>query len=198
VGILALAILPLLTPFFVHAGLDAASSEQYLRLDRASTAALSDRTVSELVFGPGTFAFPGPDGAPFYSAAEAAHLRDARVLLIGFLALGVLSLAFVGVSLLRGRRWNAVARGAAGLAVATVVIGVVGFFAFEPVFELFHQIFFPGGNWAFDNATSHMVQLYPYAFWELAAAGLGAFAIGIAVAVWLFARSRGRTSGTPA
>jgi uncharacterized membrane protein len=69
-----------------------------------------------------------------------------------------------------------------------VVIGVVGSVAFEPMFELFHRIFFPGGNWAFDPRTERLVQLYPYAFWQLIAAGLGLVSGVLGVVTWAVAR----------
>jgi integral membrane protein (TIGR01906 family) len=198
IAILGVALLPLLTPFAIHPLLDLAQSNLWLGLGQQTTHQLSDRTVSELVFGPGSFAFPGPSGAAFYAADEASHLRDARTLLYLFEALAVGSILLVTWSLVRRRAWRPVARGALGLIVAVVILAVVGSFAFEPAFELFHEIFFPGGNWAFDPLTSHLVQLYPYVFWEAVSGALGLIAIALALVVWWFARSRARTAGRSA
>jgi integral membrane protein (TIGR01906 family) len=193
IAILGVALLPLLTPVVIHPLLDLGQANLWLALSTDATHQLSDRTVSELVFGPGTFAFAGPSGAAFYAAAEASHLRDARTLLYLFEGVALAALVLVVWSIRSRRSWRAVSRGAVVLIVAVVVIGVVGFFAFEPAFELFHEIFFPGGNWAFDPYTSHLVQLYPYVFWEAVSATLGAVAIGIAIVVWFVARRRART-----
>jgi integral membrane protein (TIGR01906 family) len=205
IAILALAILPLLTPFFIHPALDAADSAAWLGVDPATAHALSDRTVSELVFGPGTFQLVGPDGAAFFTPDEQAHMRDARTLLSLFLALGALCTLVVGLYLARLRgparararraALAAVARGAVWLAMAILALSVLGAVAFEPAFELFHRIFFPGGNWAFDPSTSHLVQLYPQAFWELAAGAFGGLALLLAAVTWAFGRSRSRASG---
>ena len=190
IAILGVALLPLLTPLVLHPLLDASTSAAWLQLSPRLVHDLSDRTVSELVFGPGSFAFVGPNGAAFYQASEIAHLRDARTLLILFEGLTVVCVLFVAWSVARRGAWSPVRRGAAGLAVGIVVVGVVGFFAFEPAFELFHEIFFPGGNWAFDPLSSHMVQLYPYDFWQLTAGTLGLIGIVGAAVVWAVARRR--------
>ena len=191
-AILALALLPLLTPWVMHPTLDAAQSAAWLGTDSGTVHALSDRTVDELLFGPGTFAFPGPDDLPFYVPAEVSHLHDARTLLWLLVGFGALATLGMGVALVRGAAPIATVRaiglGGAVTAIGVVLIGVVGLVAFEPLFELFHRIFFPGGNWAFDPRTERLVQLYPYAFWQLIAAALGGAAAVIGVIVWLLAR----------
>jgi uncharacterized membrane protein len=70
-----------------------------------------------------------------------------------------------------------------------VVVGVVGFIAFDPLFELFHRLFFPGGNWEFP-ADSNMIRLYPYAFWQLTAGALGVLCVMGGGLVWGLARRR--------
>jgi uncharacterized membrane protein len=70
-----------------------------------------------------------------------------------------------------------------------VIVGVLGFVAFDPLFELFHRVFFPGGNWEFP-ADSNMIRLYPYAFWQLTAAALGALCVIGGGLVWWLARRR--------
>ncbi len=88
----------------------------------------------------------------------------------------------------RRRIVRAIGLGGAATAIGVVVIGIVGLVAFEPLFELFHRIFFPGGNWAFDPRTERLVQLYPYAFWQVIAAALGVVAAILGVIVWLVSR----------
>src|ERR671915_9057 len=84
VTILGACVVLLLTPLYVHPALDAAGAPASLGLSAAETHRLSDRTVGELVFGPGDFAFAGPDGARFYDAAEASHMQDVRFVLMVF------------------------------------------------------------------------------------------------------------------
>jgi integral membrane protein (TIGR01906 family) len=192
VAILAVALLPLLTPLVMHPVLDAAQSAAWLGSDLQTAHALSDRTVDELLFGPGTFAFQLPAGVAFYDAAEIAHLGDARTLLWLLLGAGTLAILALAVALVRSDRPDRIAHaiglGGAVTSIGVVVIGVVGLIAFEPLFELFHRVFFPGGNWAFDPRTERLVQLYPYAFWQLIAAGLGIVAALLGVVTWAVAR----------
>jgi hypothetical protein len=198
VAIVAIAILPLLTPLVLHPLLDATGADLWLGTTPAITHGLSDATVTDLVLG-GPFAVAVPGGSPLYAADEVAHLRDARLLLWLLLGGGLLGVAGLGVRLTAGidRRgtWRGVARGGAIAAAGTLILGVVGWFAFEPLFELFHRLFFPGGNWAFDARTSRLVQLYPFAFWELAAAGLGAGVVVLGTVTWVVGRRRGRGVG---
>lgn len=160
----------------------------------------SDRTVRQLL-GQGDFLIsvecPGTQTCPpqevLYTDAEAAHLRDARTVLYVFIGLAVAALVLVIAALVHrphdARRWRAVARGGAGLAIGSVVVGVVGFVAFDPLFELFHRVFFPGGNWEFP-ADSNMIRLYPFAFWQLTAAALGVLCVIGGGLVWSLARRR--------
>ena len=192
VAILAIALLPLLTPLVMHPVLDAAQSAAWLGSDPQTARALSDRTVEELLFGPGMFAFQAPSGVQFYDQAEIDHLRDARTLLWLLFAAGTLAVLTIGVALVRSDRPDRIVRaiglGGAVTVIGVVIIGVVGFVAFEPLFELFHRIFFPGGNWAFDPRTERLVQLYPFAFWQLIAGGLGLVAGILGFVTWGTAR----------
>jgi len=199
--IIALALLPLLTSWVMHPTLDAAQSAAWLQTDAVTAHDLSDRTVSELVFGPATFAFAAPDGTAMYDTAEIDHLRDARTLLWLMFGLAVLAALGIVLALVRsadpGRIVAAVGLGGAVTALGVVVIGIVGVLAFDPLFELFHQVAFPGGNWAFDPRTERLVQLYPYAFWQLIAAALGVVAAVIGVVVWLVSRLLTRPAPAP-
>ena len=64
-------------------------------------------------------------------------------------------------------------RGALGLTVGTVVLGVVGLVAFDQLFSVFHEIFFPAGSYLFDPTTDRLVQLFPFAFWDETALVVG-------------------------
>ena len=177
VVIVAVALLPLLTPWFMHPALDGCPVGGLAPRHASDQAhVLSDETVTELALGPGAFAFAGPDGGPFYDAAERAHMQDARTLLLLLFAAAAASAVGIAVALKRRDRaatLRAISTGGGVTAIGVVIIGVIGLVAFEPLFELFHRVFFPGGNWAFDPRTEHLVQLYPYAFWEIAAAAPG-------------------------
>ena len=191
ITILAVALVLLLTPFWTHFALGASSSVAPTGGGQAAVDA-SDQTVRALVTLR-RFDFAAADGSPMYTAEEQGHMRDVQVVLYGFLLVAVVSLVFVVVSLWRAMRdagrWRAVARGGIWLIVAMIVLGLFAFFAFETVFTLFHEIFFPGGNWAFPD-TSNLIRLYPEPFWELSSAALGTLAIAGSLVVWFLARRR--------
>jgi uncharacterized membrane protein len=148
---------------------------------------LSDRTSAELFVGPGSFSDFGLD--------EAAHMRDVRLVLLTFLAVAALSLAFLGWSIRRtpdsSNTWRAISRGGSGLVASLILIGAIAAVAFGTAFELFHRILFPGGNWSF-GPDSYLIRLYPYGFWQLSAAALGVLAITGGALVWALARRRAR------
>ena len=183
----AVALLVLMTPPWMHIALDLSGGARALATPDFAHQ-LSDATVAELFLGPGTFSTFGAD--------EAGHMRDVRLVLWAFLGLAAASGAIVTWAL--GRRsdsvdtWRAIARG--GLLLVGVIVGVGAFavLAFGIAFELFHRIFFPGGNWAF-SGDSLLIRLYPYEFWQLSAAALGVLAAIAGGAVWWFARRRSRS-----
>jgi hypothetical protein len=187
----ALALLPLLTPWVMHAVLDLGDSAAWLRMEPAAVHAASDWTVNELLFGPGTWLGPAPDGSPFYGATEVQHLRDVRQLLWLTFLVGGLALIAILVLLERSADGDqvmaAVGLGGALVAVTVVIAAVVGVLAFDPLFELFHEVFFPQGDWAFDPSTERLVQLYPLRFWQAMAALLGVLMLLLGVGAWLAA-----------
>ena len=192
--VLAASLLVLIQPAYLHAALDASGAARLLGVSPQDVHRLSDQTVRELLFGPGTFAFSGPAGTAFYDPFEAAHMRDVRVVLYAFL--GTSAVAAVGLVLALARAgdrrwvWIAVGRGAFVLAASMTAAGLFALLAFDRAFELFHRVFFPGGNWAFDPNSQRLVQLYPLSFWQLTSAALGALTIGGGLAVWWVARRR--------
>jgi integral membrane protein (TIGR01906 family) len=190
--IVAFSLLPLLTPWVMHAGLDAADSPAWLGLSATATHELSDQTVDELVFGPGTWQLVAPNGTPFYDAAEVQHLRDVRDLLWLTFLVGGLSALLILVLVERVRDPDDVIRavglGGAVTAVGVVVLGLIGLVAFDPLFDLFHRVFFPAGDWAFDPRTQRLVQLYPLAFWQIMAAALAVLMVVLGTITWLGAR----------
>lgn len=181
--ILAIVLLLLMTPIWVHFAMSASAAPGI----QPGLTRLSDLTVNELLFGPGTF-------SPF-SADEAAHLRDVRLVLYVFLALAIGSAGLLAWSSRRHssdpRIWRSISRGGAALAVTLVALGAFAALAFGIAFELFHRILFPGGNWAFSE-DSLLIRLYPYGFWQLSAAAFGVLGILVGLIAWFVARRRAR------
>ena len=192
IALMGLALLVMLTPWSVHIALDTAGSAATLGTSADVARRLSDETVRDLVLG-GDFGVVA-GGVPFYTPAEVGHLGNARLVLYAFLVVAAASGAIVLSALARrtdhASAWRAVGRGGAALAVVVLALGIIGMIAFGPAFELFHRIFFFGGNWAFDPGTSLLVRLYPQAFWVAASAMLGGFALGLGLLTWAAARIR--------
>ena len=192
--VLAVALLLLLTPMWTHFALDAADSVSPTGRGQAAIE-ISDKTVGALVTL-GSFNFAAGNGAPMYAADEQAHMRDVQVVFYGFMVLAVASLVFVLAAVARAprdaSRWRALSRGGVWLVGFVIVLGVFAATAFDAAFTLFHEIFFPGGNWSFP-ATSNLIRLYPEPFWELSSAALGALAIVGGVAIWFLARRHAAT-----
>jgi integral membrane protein (TIGR01906 family) len=190
----AVALLMLLTPFYLHPALDAAASPAWLGMSAQQAHDYSDETVSDLVLGPGTFELTAPNGTPFYDADERGHMRDVRVVLYGFLALAAVSAVVFAYAVARSRTdrlfARAISSGGLSLVVGTIVLGVFAAVAFDTAFELFHELLFPGGNFTFDPTKQRLVQLYPIAFWQLTSAALGVLLIAGGALAWFVGRRR--------
>ena len=191
-AIIALAVLPLLTPWFIHRALDAAGSAEILGMTQALAHDMSDRTVEQLLLG-GDFDFESPAGGAFYDIDERGHLGDARLLLGIFLVLGGIGIVTIGAALSRWKErraavWTVVRRAGLTTSLVVLVLGFISLVAFDSLFTLFHQIFFPGGNWSFDSSTQRLVQLYPFRFWQIASAALGTLILIIGLATWALGR----------
>lgn len=186
--ILAVALLILMTPIWMHFALNSTGCRDFYAGLSQDCYALSDGTIRELFVGPGTFTAFAP--------SEAAHMRDVRIVLWAFLVLAAASLLIVAWRVWRDGRspetWRAVARGGLLLAGIVVVVGLFAALAFSVAFELFHRIVFPGGNWAF-SGDSLLIRLYPYEFWQLTAGALGVLAIVGGLGSWYLARRRLRS-----
>jgi integral membrane protein (TIGR01906 family) len=75
------------------------------------------------------------------------------------------------------------------LAVGVVVVGLAFALFFDRAFELFHELFFPPGTYAFDPRTERLVQLFPDQFWSETSVAIAAAVFVLALAVaWLGGR----------
>ena len=81
----------------------------------------------------------------------------------------------------RGDALRLVRAGALAATAIVAVIGVAAALAFDPLFLLFHDVFFPQGNFLFDPATSNLIRLYPEWYWQGITAGVGLSFIAVAV-----------------
>jgi integral membrane protein (TIGR01906 family) len=198
--VIAIAILPFLTPAWV-------SFEQG-RTHAASLAGYSDAELTvatnailhDLVLGPPDFAVQ-VGGAPVLEERERAHMRDVRGVFGGFFLLAGIAAATLIVLSAGARRmghparaWSAIGSAMRWLVVGIVVVGVVASVAFDALFEIFHELFFPAGSFSFDPRTDHLVQLFPFDFWSETTIVLGVVIVVLAAIVALVAGRLARRS----
>ncbi len=173
--IVALAVLPFLTPQWVASEQDRSNAAGWTGYSVEELKAATGSILSDLVLGPPDFDMQ-VRAETVLDERERGHMRDVRTV---FVRLWVLAALSIVVLLMASRRpdraatWRAVRRGALGLAVAVVVLGGVALVAFDALFETFHEVVFPAGSFTFDPASERLVQLFPFQFWQETAIVVG-------------------------
>jgi uncharacterized membrane protein len=118
-------------------------------------------------------------------------MSDVRVVFRGAESIAPLALTVIAFRLFRARRRGAalllIRDGSLMAAALVALIGVIAVIAFDPLFLLFHEVFFPQGNFLFDPATSNLVRLYPEWYWEGITVRVGLSFIVVALALGLVA-----------
>jgi integral membrane protein (TIGR01906 family) len=123
--------------------------------------------VSAEVFGVERELF-GPDEVSHMYDVKQLFLKTYRVQLIS----GLFLLAMAGLYAASDRRsalyaYTVWLRRGSLLTVAIVLaIGIASTIAFDAVFNAFHLIGFPQGNFLFDLTTDYLVRVFPFGFWE--------------------------------
>jgi integral membrane protein (TIGR01906 family) len=197
--ILAVSILPFLTPAWVAFEQDRAQAAAWTGYSAPDLRVVTDSILGDLVLGRGDFDVQLA-GAPVLTPPERAHMRDVRGVFGGLALLAALSAVLVVVAFRRSRAgaartrtWLAIRRGAITLAGVVVILGLVAAVAFDAAFELFHRLFFAPGTYDFDPRTSRLVQLFPETFWSETAIAVGAVVVVLALVIaWLAARRADR------
>jgi integral membrane protein (TIGR01906 family) len=196
--VVALAILPFLAPPWVAFAQGRAQAAAWTGYTDDQLRFATDAILRDLVIGPPSFdvTLPG-QSAPVLDPNERAHMRDVRGVFAGFYVAAIIgALVLVGAFVLnrgrpaRARLWRRMSRIGAVIAVVTVVGGGIGVLVFDQAFVVFHEIFFPEGNWSFDPATSKLVQLFPDQFWSETTIAVGVLIIALALGLWLLGRWR--------
>ncbi|MFC6353364.1 TIGR01906 family membrane protein [Rothia nasimurium] len=127
-------------------------------------------------------------GEAAFLASEVEHMTDVkRVMLISItFALIMLALALLSARTLRlrapGVLRSSLFTGAWLTLVLTIGLGLAGLLGWEAFFTIFHEVFFPQGNWQF-RMSDTLIRLYPPQFWVDAAATAGALTLLMTAAV---------------
>jgi integral membrane protein (TIGR01906 family) len=191
--ILAVAILPFVNPAWISFEQGRARAEAWTGYSPAQLRQATDAILSDLIVGPPTFDVVVA-GQPVLNDRERAHMTDVRGVFVAFgvLAVASLGLLVLGHRLARGPGafWRAVRGGATVLAVGVLVVGIIGAFAFDAAFEVFHRLFFAGGSYAFDARTDRLVQLFPDQFWFETSLAVGALILLLCLVTWRVATGR--------
>ena len=125
-----------------------------------------------------------PNGSPAFGFRELSHMRDVRrlfgIALRGQL-IALVVIAALALGLARTRFRLVVPLGLLAGAVATLAIAVLAvpliLLGFDGFFTRFHEVFFSGDSWQFNNADT-LIRIYPEQFWQ----DVSRLAAGIAVA----------------
>lgn len=153
--------------------------------------AVTGSILGDLFIGPPDFAVT-VGGQPVLDAAERSHMVDVRNILLPATILFAAVIGLLGVLLATsGRRawlWRGIAWGSGAVAVTGVVVDVAVVFFFDAAFLLFHQVFFPQGNFSFDPRTQRLTQLFPDQFWTETSIAIAVVGMLIAVTVSIVAR----------
>ena len=193
VVIVALAIVPFLNPGWVAFEQGRARADLWTGYTPAELRHATDAILSDLVLGPPKFDVTVA-GREVLNPRERAHMADVRGVFVGLAVLAAASLVVLVLAGLLAARsrlfWRGVRGGAAGLAIGVLVVGIVGTFAFDLAFDVFHRLFFAGGTYTFDARTDRLVQLFPDQFWFETALALGALMLLLCVVVWRVATDR--------
>ena len=141
------------------------------------------------------------DGSePLLDADERSHMTDVSrlVRLLGGITIVALVVAVVTGAVLRrerSRRGRIMVVAAGGVGTVAVVLAIVFAVAFEPMFLLFHELFFPPGTYLFAEG-SDLITLFPEGFWFDAALLAGASIVIVATVVALIGFRAWRSSST--
>ena len=164
---------------------DHATGSNSVQLDLAALAE-QHRAWSEYVTG-------GRQDPPalgtLYTEDESAHMTDVRHVFDGVKILIPAGLFVMALRLQRARSRGLdsmlrLARdGAVAAGVLVAAVGIVAALAFDQAFLLFHEVFFPQGNFLFDPATSNLVRLYPDWYWQGITFRVGLSFIAVAAVV---------------
>jgi integral membrane protein (TIGR01906 family) len=194
-GILAIVVPLFLTPVWVSFEQGRAQATAWTGFSESDLRIATDAILVDLVIGPPDFDVE-IGGVAVLGERERSHMRDVRTVFIGFFAVAIIAVLAGAAVIIRrhGRQraatWRSIRTGALALIVGLVLVGGFAVISFDVLFEIFHEVLFPGGSYSFDPSTERLVQLFPFQFWQETALVVGAVAIGGAALVAVVAHGR--------
>jgi integral membrane protein (TIGR01906 family) len=113
-----------------------------------------------------------PNGSPAFGLRELTHMRDVRRLfgialraqLIALVVIAALALGFARTRFRTVVPFGLLAGGVATLAIAVLAVPLI-MLGFDGFFVRFHEVFFSGDSWRFNNADT-LIRIYPEQFWQ--------------------------------
>lgn len=116
---------------------------------------------------------------PFFSEREILHMRDVKGLVQGFVRAQEVALIVIAVyiaatvALRRREGLRTIARltwlTCLGFNIAAIGFGVTAALGFDALFTRFHTLSFDNDMWMLDPRRDHLVQLFPFEFWQISA-----------------------------
>jgi integral membrane protein (TIGR01906 family) len=148
--------------------------------------AVTGGMLCDLVLGCGDFD-EGLGSGPLLTPDERAHMRDVSRLvrlLLAVLAIAAVTAAISVVALRREPRRTGSVLFSTGFVMGSIalVVGLLFTVAFEQAFLLFHEVFFPQGNFLF-GPDSNLLRLFPEGFWFESALSAGGLIVVSAAAI---------------
>ncbi len=137
-----------------------------------------------------------------YTAAEQAHLEDVKRVMKGaeiILYLSGMAVLFMVIYFWKNKplRWKLLRYGGLVTVIFVAVLLLAVLVNFNSLFALFHQLFFPQGNWQF-HANSLLIQTFPQEFFVKAGGAIFAMAGVLGIALYALGRNAvRRMMGTP-
>lgn len=123
-----------------------------------------------------------------YTEKEIAHLKEVQTIFRWSDALFYFSLLIITLTLTYHRKNQEVIKkmltvGGKKTIIFLAILLFVSLISFPHLFTLFHQIFFPQGNWQFP-AESLLIQTFPFAFFKLLALKIFALSLFFGLLLW--------------
>ena len=141
-----------------------------------------------------------------FTDAEAAHMADVKAMfrrvervrtgaaLFLLAALAAAALLWRRRAVAEAARW--MMDGAIVTAAFVAAVGLASIVAFDAVFDLFHALGFPQGNYRFDARTSYLVRIFPFGFWRDVTLLIGVMALVEAALLYVAGRAMRRRAAT--